>query len=637
VIASPARLAVVSLVILGLLALAAVTGPAMPLAETGAVVLVVAVPVWLVLASLSAVRMAHQGAMLERPVWWLWLGHPLRCLVATGPALMAGAGVAAALIGQGFAALGWIAATGAVVLLIAVSPVVGRVAARYRAFARVKPVVLLSVFGAAGVMAVAAALATVPGGGTLAEVVAGEPRYTGSSMVVAQVMDTVALWTGVQAWGVGWAEGQAVPGWVIAAWRAVTAFGYFAGVGFAMAAGLLPRAALRRILVPTDAATPARVGAGRVALLAAVGVVLTAGYFQALAGLEAGAGRYLGPVQTEAASLPVTDVTEGELPVLSGEDLPGRVVTEALSPATIRQMVEAEAIGSLQCPPGTIAAVEALDAEFAAILSSQRETLRAAVRAGFDRVRANVPGFLDWYYSLGAEYLRTAYLLVGSGVSYLDQELQAQLAVGDPLAGLEGAIAGVSGNSVLAEVHEARRAAVLAGCAAAVPRDDVGIIEIGQRPATLLTSDLSATAIGFEMRLASAGLGGVTAGTLVGVVMAKVGAKMLAKGVFTAAAEALAKIAGSKAISLGSGMLIGAGTGAAGGSVVPGAGTTAGAIVGGIAGGVAVMLGVDFTILKLDEAVSRDAFEAEIMAAIDASEADMLEALGLADVPAPEN
>lgn len=630
--ASLLRFAAVSFVIMGLLALAARAGTAMSLAVAGAVVLVIAVPVWLVLASLSAVRMAHQGALLERPVWWLWLGHPLRCVMAAGPALVAGAGVASALISQGFAALGWIAATGGFVLLIWGSPITGRVAARYRSFSRVTPFVMIPVFCAAGVMALLAALAAVPGGETLAAVVAAEPRYTGSSVVVAQVMDTLAIWTGLQAWGADWAAEQAVPGWMIAAWRVVAAFGYFLGVAFAMAAGLLPGAAIWRILSPTDAEVPMRVGAGRVAIVAAIAVVLTMGFFQTLAGLEARAARYMGEIQTEAGLQPIVDASAAPRMDTAMDDGPHRREPIPLSPAVIRQMVEAESIGVLQCPLGTIAAVDALDAEFAAILSSQMEMLRSTVEAGFDGVRSNVPTFLDWYYSLGAEYLRTANLLVGSGVSYLDEQLQRQLAAGDPLAPLNTAIAGLSGNRVLADAHERARAAIFADCAPALPRDDVAIVTVEERSATFLAHDLSAAAIGMETRLAAAGLSGVTAGALVGVVMAKVGAKLVAKGIFTAAAEALVKIAGSKVISLGSGVLIGAGTGAAGGTVVPGAGTTAGAIVGGLVGGIAVMLGVDFTLLKLDEAVSREAFDAEIMAAIDLSEAEMLSALGLGEV-----
>jgi hypothetical protein len=631
VIATNTRFAVSGLTIVLLLAIALRWGDSMPLAVAGLVVLIVAIPQWFVLASLSAVRMAHQGALMERPVWWLWLGHPVRCGLAILPALATGAAVAAALIGQGAVALGWIVATAIVLWIISGSSPLLRTAARFRPYARIKPVVLVSAATAALVMSVAATLfVALPGDVALADIVAAAPRYAGSSVVVAQMMDTVALWSGVQVWGAGLAADQAVPAWLILLWRVAASFGFFAGVALTMAFGLLPGAALRRILLPTDAEVPAPVTAGKLALWTAVAAVAVVIFFQTLAGLEAALTALTGPVQITAAEM--SPPSENPAPGLQGpiadavarppEPLP-------LSPAGIRRMVEAETVGPLQCPPGTIAAIEALDAEFASILATQQDNLTHSLAAGFDGLRGNVPVFLDWYYSLEAEYLRMANLLVGSGLSYLDAQLQSQLGANGPFDALDTALAALAGNGVLAESFRALREARLAGCALTLPQDDVTVIATDRRPDTLLFSDLSVAAINLETRIATSGMGGLAAGAITGVIMAKVGAKMVAKGIFAAAADALVKIAGSKALSLGSGMLIGAGTGAAGGSVVPGAGTTAGAIIGGLAGGLAVMVGVDFTLLKLDEAVSRTQFEAEIMAAIDAAEDEMRQELGL--------
>ena len=128
----------------------------------------------------------------------------------------------------------------------------------------------------------------------------------------------------------------------------------------------------------------------------------------------------------------------------------------------------------------------------------------------------------------------------------------------------------------------------------------------------------------YNARLSAAGLFGAPAGAVAGVIIVKIGSKVIAGTVFKMAAGALIKIAGSKALTLGGGILVGAGTGGAGGSVVPGIGTTAGAVVGGIVGGIAAMVGVDYGLLKLDEAVLREAFQAEIIAAINESEAEFL-------------
>jgi phage tail tape-measure protein len=76
------------------------------------------------------------------------------------------------------------------------------------------------------------------------------------------------------------------------------------------------------------------------------------------------------------------------------------------------------------------------------------------------------------------------------------------------------------------------------------------------------------------------------------------------------------------------GAAAGAGGGALAGSIVPVLGTTVGAAVGGVLGGVAAWIGTDYALLALDEAISREGFEAEILLAIDEAEAEFLSSLG---------
>jgi len=167
---------------------------------------------------------------------------------------------------------------------------------------------------------------------------------------------------------------------------------------------------------------------------------------------------------------------------------------------------------------------------------------------------------------------------------------------------------------------------LLAGCTN-LPSDMFTLDAVNTRPAEFLTIALHEDAIRLEARLTSAGLSGVIGAGMAGVLVGKVIAKVSLGSAFKAAAAALVKMAGSKGLSIGGGVLIGGGTGAAGGSVVPGLGTVAGGVIGGIAGGVAVWIGVDYAMLRLEEEISRDAFEADILAAIAQTEAEIMAVL----------
>jgi phage tail tape-measure protein len=91
--------------------------------------------------------------------------------------------------------------------------------------------------------------------------------------------------------------------------------------------------------------------------------------------------------------------------------------------------------------------------------------------------------------------------------------------------------------------------------------------------------------------------------------------------------EALGKLALGKAAGWLGGAAAGAGGGALVGSVVPGLGTTVGAAVGGVVGGLGTWIATDYVLLGLEEALSRERFEAEILTAIDEAEAEFLASL----------
>lgn len=577
-------------------------------------VLVIALCQFAVLGHLSALRRAHELRLFRREVWWRGLagGHGGRLILALPVTLGSALCIALGLVADSRRLL-----AGAALIALVLPPV-----ARWCA-ARVDPVIEPAQAGrfvirpailVAGALAwvLALALRAAPEG--LAQAVAAQGRYGGSSAALGQLVDGWAI-----AAGLGEViAGQGPAGLMIA--LGLDGAVWF-GLATALALMLVPPAALPRIVAPEGPARPAHL-----ALAAFLAVVLVATLLSLAAAVER---------RAQVVVAQATDVL-GPPPLPGAAGVPPAAETRPTAPAPLplpsdlRRAIEEERIGSLLCPPGTIAELDAFEARLAAIYADQHARLTRAVREGFDAMRANVPGFLDWYYSLRAEYLRTAHLLVGSGDSYLRGQVDGHLNAGTPFAAATAEIAAIAGARDMAAEFDGARRAILAQCRGDLPADGAVVTILAERPGDSLAVPLLADRIAFEARVTAAGFGGLAAGVGVAV-LAKVGAKVALGSVFKAAAAALAKIAGSKALGLLGGAGIGAAVGGTGGSVVPGAGTGIGAVVGGVVGGVAVMLGVDFTLIKLEEEISREGFAAEILAAIDATEAEFLAAIGAAE------
>jgi hypothetical protein len=285
--------------------------------------------------------------------------------------------------------------------------------------------------------------------------------------------------------------------------------------------------------------------------------------------------------------------------------------------------VEAERIGELACPEGTIAGIDAIDRSLRDLLAQRQDAVEAAAREGFDAVRARVPAFLDGYYSLTADYVRTFHLVAGEAERFLGDELAEALDAEGAFSPFRPAAAAL--DAPLPPEALAQRNRLLEDCAR-LPPDDADLRVTATRPGNLLALAADAEMIGLRTRLAACGIGTV-AGGIAGVVGGKIIAKLLAKEAFGLAAEAVAKLAVGKAAGGLGGAMASAGAGALAGSVVPGIGTTVGAAVGGVLGGLALGVATDYALIRVEELVSRDEFEAQIMSAIDEAEADLLEQL----------
>ncbi|MDP2821788.1 MAG: hypothetical protein Q8O52_03785 [Sulfuritalea sp.] len=262
---------------------------------------------------------------------------------------------------------------------------------------------------------------------------------------------------------------------------------------------------------------------------------------------------------------------------------------------------QAERIDGELYNPGTIEKLEVAKAGALEKLNVSRAKLDGQIDRAFDQMENNVDRYLDWYYSLMAEYVRLAKLMTGEIEGYMERKLYEQLQQGEAFKVVSDAIAAAlaSHKNVMAEYHQtvkaikdASRMVLPTGAEAKVVKD-MSLNDILSLPTHL-------DVVAFEGRAAG---GAVATG-----VSAAIAAKVASKGVFKAAAKALSKMAVSKATAV----VGGAALGAAIGSVLPGVGTVAIGALGGLIGGLAV----DGALLKLEEVISRDEFKKEILVAI---------------------
>ncbi len=236
-----------------------------------------------------------------------------------------------------------------------------------------------------------------------------------------------------------------------------------------------------------------------------------------------------------------------------------------------RVQLAADRIGEAFYRPGTAAAIMAARDDLARTDADLAARLRIATDEGFDRVVANVDPFLDGYYSLWGEYARMIDWSFGRLEERLSERLAEALAEGAPFAELEALRAEVEAlRDATLQVSDEPQA--LAG--ARLPAMNPGEVRVGAAlavlpaPPDLRTTGLTTT---FEVRagvsLAAGAVGAVVAGQVV--------RRLAARGAISMAARAVPLI------------------------------------------GLAVALGVDWAAVELEEAMHRDAFRADIVAAIE--------------------
>lgn len=415
---------------------------------------------------------------------------------------------------------------------------------------------------------------------------------TGSA-TVAELAHWLAWYNGFRAYALGSFStlSEAAPWLVLLLGNIVVFFNASAMLG----CFVIPREELRRVLGPLSLDTPpAPLKPSRVALVSAIlTVVIGFIYLPTLATLE----------QTTAHDQRLKALREKSDAVLT---------------------VAVEFIDGIPVSPGTIEQVETLSLELMGQLKGSRMVLAGEADLAFDSMKGNVDEFLDWYYSLSAEYMRVGKLLIGDLEPYMQEKLAEYLRRGEAFVRFEQIL-----NVTLAE-HEEARAAYETTARNVVNKNRM---MPGEKTFAVLKSvPLESLLVGHQdtyvvtHRVGLATTAGGLAGGITGIITAKIVGNAAAKATLKLAAKALAKGAASKSVGGFGGAAVGGASGALVGSVVPGLGTTVGGVVGVISG-LVVGVSVDKMFLVLEEGISRELFRSELITSIETVRAEFRMAL----------
>jgi len=373
----------------------------------------------------------------------------------------------------------------------------------------------------------------------------------------------------------------------------IGSFGIYFSIAVAFSGFCIPAREYRRIVLPVqDTGVPGVPGRSRVVFASAViTVVAVFLYLPGMAGIE-------GWLKNDPA------------------------VREKIAEAEAAALPHFEKIEDRLFKPGTIEEIRELQLELIGQYEANLQKIVPLAENGYRSMRNNVDGYLDWYYSLPAEYLRLASLLTASLEDSIKADLTESLEKGDPFEDVERAMdAMIVENAELKARFDSAVARVMSDNEVVAELPEFNISEhISMAEMTSPVKKIET--IDIKLRAAGAGVGAVT-----GIVTAKVVSKAVAKGTVKLAAKAITKAAVSKGASAGAG----AGAGALLGSFVPGAGTLVGAAIGATVG-LVVGVSVDALLLKVEEVLSRDDFKREILSSIEATRISFYDNLGL---PAP--
>jgi hypothetical protein len=272
------------------------------------------------------------------------------------------------------------------------------------------------------------------------------------------------------------------------------------------------------------------------------------------------------------------------------------------SPFSVQRLPECERIGGAVYRVNTISLLETFMAEMTQRTASQERLACESLTEIESAAAKGIDAYLDWYFSLGAEWTRTIKLLTGGVDVLLESKFQelvlSQPKIKDQLAGMSDqfdrlSMFGAMGKRKAAELLEKQRL-ILTDQQCKVVR------EVSRDPWAPKFDNFSA-------RLAT----GSGAGLLGGVIAAKITSKAMAKASMKVASKVLAKAALKKGATKAAAAAAGAAIGTA---LIPGPGTVAGAVIG-FATGVVIGVGVDMGALAVEEKLTRNDIKTDLLSA----------------------
>ena len=252
-----------------------------------------------------------------------------------------------------------------------------------------------------------------------------------------------------------------------------------------------------------------------------------------------------------------------------------------------------------------------LDSE--ALAQEAEATLVPLINASYDARIANVDAYLDWYYSLPADYERLLSLITGSVEEFVQDQFVAQIEAGVDDTAFESQLQAYwdRASKLKDDLMEQ-----LAGCEVAGVPEWLPVVK-DEVTADLLLEPLepSQQFVSAGERLLTSAGAGAAVGAGAGVAAKKLASKAVEKPFFKMVVSEITKRLGSRAVGS-----------AVGGAAVGALGGPAGVAVGVLAGG-AAGVGVDYGLLKLDEFWNRETYRDEVVQTIEDARAEMLAAV----------
>ncbi|TVQ38980.1 MAG: hypothetical protein EA370_05265 [Wenzhouxiangella sp.] len=429
-----------------------------------------------------------------------------------------------------------------------------------------------------------------------------QANWLGDSAIAQFVSGWGSSWVGLERFMLGQlVESPSLGTWFVLIISGLIRFPLYFAVSLTVCAFVLPQREYRRILLPTRPdQEPGTLSATRIAWASASATILVLFIY-----------------------FPIIAVMESAISNRPGEQSPEAVVIRTV-----------ERIGDRYHEVGTVEEINRLAVSMMEERSKALASIDIALTEGFSLMRANVDPYLDWYYSLPGEWTRVATLLTGNLEDHLSDKLSASLGADEPFARFEQVFAAaLHGEAEKAEEFRRLANELLNARHVEVQADDeVRVLARADR-AELLSLPTHTGITTIEQRLgvtaATTGISGVVAAAATRQILVRVAAR----GTFRTAAVAITRLVTIRAASGAGGGTLGALIGGGIGSVVPGLGTAIGAVIGGAIGGIGVGVGAEYLILKLEEIWSRDAHRQELIASIDAAEAELRQRFSL-DTPA---